>query len=59
MAVSFELYNDRSGGFRWRLKSRDGEVLATSDWCTSKKGAQNGIDSLQKNAASATVDDQT
>lgn len=30
MATHFELYKDRKGEFRWRLRHRNGNILATS-----------------------------
>lgn len=30
VATSFELYRDRKGEFRWRLRHRNGNILATS-----------------------------
>lgn len=60
MAGKFELYKDKSGEFRFRLKAGNGEVIATSsESYSSKAAALNGIESIQKNAAEAKVDDQT
>ena len=56
MAGKFELYKDSSGGFRFRLKAANGEVIATSESYTSKSSAQNGIDSVKSNAGSPVVD---
>ncbi|HEY0617750.1 MAG TPA: YegP family protein, partial [Kribbella sp.] len=60
MAGKFELYEDKSGGFRFRLKAGNGEVIATSsESYTTKASALNGIESIKTNAAGANVDDQT
>ncbi len=59
MAGKFELYKDRSGGYRFRLKAGNGEIIAVSESYKTKSGAQNGIDSVKKNATAATVEDQT
>ncbi|TCC52380.1 DUF1508 domain-containing protein [Kribbella capetownensis] len=60
MAGKFELYKDKSGEFRFRLKAGNGEVIATSsESYSSKAAAMNGIESIKKNAAEANVDDQT
>ncbi|MFG1627656.1 YegP family protein [Kribbella sp. NPDC049227] len=60
MAGKFELYKDKSGEFRFRLKAGNGEVIATSsESYSSKAAALNGIESIQKNAAEAKIDDQT
>jgi uncharacterized protein YegP (UPF0339 family) len=59
MAGKFELYEDKSGGFRFRLKAGNGEIIASSESYKTKAAAQNGIESVKKNAGDATVDDQT
>lgn len=60
MAGKFELYKDKSGEFRFRLKAGNGEVIATSsESYQTKASALNGIDSIKRNAAEANVDDQT
>lgn len=59
MAGKFELYKDRAGEFRFRLKAANGEVIATSEGYSSKSGALNGIESVKKNAPDARTDDQS
>ncbi|WP_406832484.1 YegP family protein [Pedococcus sp. KACC 23699] len=59
MAGKFELYKDKSGKFRFRLKAGNGEVIATGEAYESKASALNGIESVRKNAGDAKVDDQT
>ena len=59
MAGKFELYKDRSGEFRFRLKAANGEIIASSEGYSSKAGAQNGIESVKKNAPDATTADLT
>lgn len=59
MAGKFELYKDKAGKFRFRLKAGNGEIIATGESYDSKSGAMNGIESIRKNAADAKVDDQT
>ena len=55
MAGKFELYKDTAGAYRFRLKAGNGEVIAISEAYSSKASAQNGIESVRKNAADATV----
>lgn len=55
MASKFELYEDKSGHYRFRLKAGNGEVIAVSEAYNSKASAQNSIESVKKNAADATV----
>ncbi|MBQ7015258.1 MAG: YegP family protein [Clostridia bacterium] len=51
----FELYTDKSGEFRFRLKARNGEVIATSEGYKAKASCENGIESVIKNAADAEI----
>ena len=55
MAGKFELYQDKGGDWRFRLKAGNGEVIATGQGYASKSGALNGIDSVRRNAADADV----
>jgi uncharacterized protein YegP (UPF0339 family) len=59
MAGKFELYTDAAGKFRFRLKAGNGEIIAVGEAYESKAGALNGIESVKKNAAEATLVDQT
>lgn len=59
MAGKFEIYKDKAGKFRFRLKAGNGEIIASSEAYESKAAAKNGIASVQKNAPDATVVDQT
>ena len=59
MAGKFELYQDKAGKFRFRLKASNGQIIAVGEDYESKAAALNGIESVKKNAADATVDDQT
>lgn len=49
----FELYTDKAGEFRFRLKAKNGEVIATSEGYKTKASAENGIESVKKNAPDA------
>jgi uncharacterized protein YegP (UPF0339 family) len=55
MAGKFELYEDKGGQFRFRLKAANGETIASSQGYSSKASAKNGIESVRTNAADATV----
>jgi uncharacterized protein YegP (UPF0339 family) len=51
VAAKFELYKSSNGEYRWRLKSSNGQVIATSgEGYTSKDGANNGIDAVKRDA---------
>jgi uncharacterized protein YegP (UPF0339 family) len=56
MAGKFEVYKDKSGGFRFRLKAANGEVIASSQSYKTKASAMGGVESVKKNAASDVVD---
>lgn len=51
----FELYSDKSGEFRFRLKARNGEIIAVSEGYKTKPSCINGIESVKKNAPQADV----
>ena len=51
----FEIYTDKKGEFRFRLKARNGEIIATSEGYVAKAGCMNGIESVRKNAPDAEV----
>ena len=59
VAGKFELYTDKAGKYRFRLKAGNGQVIAVGEPYESKAAAQNGIKSVKENAASAPIDDQT
>lgn len=51
----FEIYTDKAGEFRFRLKATNGQVIATSEGYTKLDSCENGIASVQKNAPDAEV----
>ena len=53
----FEVYQDRAGEFRFRLKASNGQQIAASEGYTTKAACLNGIESVKKNAASAPIMD--
>jgi len=54
----FEVYTDRAGEFRFRLKARNGEIIAVSEGYTAKASCLNGIESVKKNALDASTEKQ-
>jgi uncharacterized protein YegP (UPF0339 family) len=50
MAGKFELYQDKAGEYRFRLKAGNGEIILVSEGYKQKASAENGIDSVRKNA---------
>lgn len=59
MSAKFEIYKDKAGEFRFRLKAGNGEIIASSEGYSSKQACENGINSVKTNAADAAIDDQT
>lgn len=53
----FEVYTDKAGEFRFRLKATNGQIIATGEGYKSKSGCMNGIESVKKNAADSEVVD--
>jgi len=52
----FEIYKDKADEFRFRLKAKNGQIIATSEGYTTLKNCVNGIESVKKNAADAAVE---
>lgn len=55
MAGKFEVFQDKSGGYRFNLKASNGEVIASSESYVAKASALKGIESVRKNAADAEI----
>ncbi|WP_280316605.1 YegP family protein [Nocardia wallacei] len=59
MAGKFELYKDKAGKVRFRLKAGNGEIIASGEAYESKAAATKGIESVKKNAPTADIVDLT
>ncbi|MFA7448447.1 MAG: YegP family protein [Weeksellaceae bacterium] len=46
----FEMYTDKAGEFRFRLKAKNGQNILASEGYTQKANCLNGIESVKKNA---------
>ena len=58
--TKFQIYQDRKGEYRWRLRARNGEIIADgNEGYSSKASCEHGIDLVKEQAASAEVEDQT
>ena len=57
MAGKFEIYKDHKGEFRFRLKSRNGEIVAQGESYPTKAHAKRGVEAVQRAAAGAKVED--
>lgn len=51
----FEMYKDKAGEFRFRLKAGNGQIIATGEGYKAKAGCLNGIESIKKNAPDADI----
>lgn len=51
----FEIYTDKAGEFRFRLKASNGQIIAVGEGYKAMAGCKNGIASIQKNAPDAEV----
>ena len=54
----FQIYFDKRGNYRFRLKARNGEIIAVSDSYSTKAGCLNGIESVKLNAPNAQIPDE-
>jgi uncharacterized protein YegP (UPF0339 family) len=57
--MKFVVKKTSNGQFRFNLVASNGQVLATSETYTRKNSALDTIASIQKNAGTATIDEQT
>lgn len=49
----FEIYKDKAGEFRFRLKATNGQIIATGEGYSSHAKCVNGVESVKKNAVNA------
>jgi amphi-Trp domain-containing protein len=57
--ATFELYQDNADEWRWRLRHTNGNIIADGgEGYSTKANAKNGIESVQKNAPGAVVEEQ-
>lgn len=52
----FEVYQDNAGEFRFRLKAKNGQIIAASEGYSVLHSCMNGIASVRKNAPDAAVE---
>ena len=58
-AATFEIYKDKAGEYRWRLRTQNTQVIATSgQGYSSKRACEEGIESVKKNAPDAAVEEK-
>ncbi|MFD1294858.1 YegP family protein [Lutibacter holmesii] len=49
--AKFEIYTDKGGEFRFRLKANNGQPILASEGYKAKSSCTNGIESVRKNSA--------
>ena len=52
----FEVFSDKAGLFRFRLRSRNGKIIATSEGYTAKAACLAGVQSVIHNAKDAAIE---
>jgi uncharacterized protein YegP (UPF0339 family) len=50
MPGKFEVYKDKAGEFRFRLKAANGQNILSSEGYAAKKSCLNGVESVKKNS---------
>jgi uncharacterized protein YegP (UPF0339 family) len=51
----FEVYKDKKGEFRFRLKAKNGQIIASGEGYTKLDSCLKGVASVQKNAKDAKI----
>jgi hypothetical protein len=57
VAGKFEVFADRAGKFRFRLKASNGQVVATGEAYETKSAALKGCESVQRAADGAKIEE--
>ena len=54
----FQIFQDKSGEYRWRLKAANGQIVATSgEGYKQKADAQRAVTTVQQLTPTATIED--
>lgn len=51
----FEMYLDKAGEYRFRLKARNGEIIAVSDGYKTRESCEMGIEYIRRNTPAAEI----
>lgn len=51
----FEIYKDKKGEFRFRLKATNGQIIAVGEGYTTLANCEKGVASVKKNAEDAEI----
>jgi len=50
MSGVFEIFKDKAGEYRFRLKASNGQIILASEGYKDKSGCTNGIESVKRNS---------
>ena len=51
----YELYKDKAGEYRFRLKAANGQTIAVSEGYTTRSACLNGVESVQRSSVGAEI----
>ena len=54
----FEMFSDKNGGFRFRLRAKNGKIIAVSQRYSGAVACQNGIESVRQNAEEGVLESE-
>ena len=54
----FEIYKDKAGEFRFRLKATNGQIIAVGEGYTTHSACKKGVASVKENAGNATIEQE-
>ena len=54
----FEVYKDKKGEFRFHLKAKNGQIIATSEGYSKVDSCLKGVASVKKNAPAAKIEEK-
>lgn len=54
----FEIYLDKAGEYRFRLKAKNGQIIAVSEGYKTKNSCLNGIESVRNNATTEIIEEE-
>ena len=58
--ADFQIYTDKAGEYRWRMRADNYETIADSgEGYVKKSDCEHGIELVKRDAADAPVEDQT
>jgi len=55
MAAQFEIYKNKKGEFRWRLRAKNKQIIASGQAYKTKAGCKKGIEAVRKSSPVATL----